>query len=102
MSASLTLDYVRNIELGELQRYKNVAVAPLFQTTHTTVNYLTLSEALRDGTLCVTEINAAGSLPDLKVTNSDDLPVLLLDGEELVGAKQNRVLEHIGTFGSTF
>ena len=30
-------------------------------------------------------------MPELKVTNSLDRPVLLLDGEELVGAKQNRV-----------
>ena len=31
-------------------------------------------------------------MPELKVINSGDKPVLLLDGEELSGAKQNRVL----------
>ena len=31
-------------------------------------------------------------MPELKVLNRADVSVLLLDGEELVGAKQNRVL----------
>ena len=31
-------------------------------------------------------------MPTLRVINGADRPVLLLDGEELVGAKQNRVL----------
>ncbi|OGP93044.1 MAG: hypothetical protein A2156_03945 [Deltaproteobacteria bacterium RBG_16_48_10] len=37
-------------------------------------------------------MNQAGAVPELKVVNKADLPVLLLDGEELAGAKQNRVL----------
>ena len=31
-------------------------------------------------------------MPDLLVENQGDVPVLFLEGEELVGAKQNRVL----------
>jgi hypothetical protein len=31
-------------------------------------------------------------VPELRVKNSGDLPVLILDGEELVGAKQNRIV----------
>jgi hypothetical protein len=40
----------------------------------------------------VTEISEGGHVPELKVINRGDKPVLLIDGEELVGAKQNRVL----------
>ncbi len=40
----------------------------------------------------ITEVNEGGSVPELKVANRSDQKVLLLDGEELVGAKQNRVL----------
>ena len=40
----------------------------------------------------VTEVSKGGSVPNLKVINRADVPVLLLDGEELKGAKQNRVL----------
>lgn len=37
-------------------------------------------------------MSEAGSVPFLKVANGADRPLLLLDGEELLGAKQNRIL----------
>ncbi len=40
----------------------------------------------------VTEVSEAGSVPFLQVANDADRPLLLLDGEELIGAKQNRIL----------
>jgi hypothetical protein len=40
----------------------------------------------------VTEVSEAGSVPFLQVANGADRPLLLLDGEELIGAKQNRIL----------
>jgi hypothetical protein len=40
----------------------------------------------------VTEVSEAGSVPFLQVTNGAARPLLLLDGEELLGAKQNRIL----------
>jgi len=54
--------------------------------------YLTLKEALEKRLLVIKEVSAQASVPELKVINNADLPVLLLDGEELAGAKQNRVL----------
>src|SRR6516162_4545363 len=44
------------------------------------------------GTLEVTEISEGGSVPTLRVTNKSDLMAFLMAGEQLVGAKQNRVL----------
>src|SRR5438046_712416 len=38
------------------------------------------------------EVSAAVEVPALSVVNDADRPVLLLDGEELVGARQNRIL----------
>ena len=54
--------------------------------------YLTLDEALSTGVAEITEISAQGSVPELLVVNRGAKPVLILDGEELVGAKQNRVV----------
>jgi ARG and Rhodanese-Phosphatase-superfamily-associated Protein domain len=51
-----------------------------------------LGEAMGKGFLTVTEVSQSGTVPELKMVNKGDLPVLLLDGEELAGAKQNRVL----------
>lgn len=44
------------------------------------------------GVLLITEVSAGGSVPELLAKNEAGIPVLLLDGEELTGAKQNRVL----------
>src|SRR5215471_18454770 len=44
------------------------------------------------GQFRIVEVSMAGSVPELKVINGLSQPVLLLDGEELIGVKQNRVL----------
>ena len=41
----------------------------------------------------ITEVDDEGSVPELRVANLGDRPLLLLDGEQLVGAKQNRAQE---------
>lgn len=40
----------------------------------------------------VTEVSEGGSVPELLVENSLGVMVFLMDGQELVGAKQNRIL----------
>lgn len=47
-------------------------------------------EALR--AVRIEEVSAAGSVPELRVVNELDARVYLMDGQELVGAKQNRIL----------
>ncbi|MDI6643573.1 MAG: hypothetical protein QME14_00820 [Methanobacteriaceae archaeon] len=84
-------DYINQIELGPIQEYKGMSVIPLYNIGYE-FKYITLKEALEANLLTVTEIDESGSVPELKVINKADVPVLLLDGEELVGAKQNRVL----------
>jgi hypothetical protein len=54
--------------------------------------YRTLDEALAAGTLEVTEVTEEGAVPRLKVANRGDAAVFLMAGEQLVGAKQNRIL----------
>jgi hypothetical protein len=79
------------LELGEPQRYKQMDVLPLLAADLGPA-YLMLKEALEAHLLEVKEVSHGGSVPDLLAENKGDLPVLLLDGEELAGAKQNRVL----------
>ena len=57
-----------------------------------TLDYLVLDEALASGVVEITEISDEGSVPDLRVINRGAKPVLILDGEELLGAKQSRVV----------
>src|SRR5438105_6220871 len=65
---------------------------PLLDDAAVQPAYVTLDQALEQRTVTIDEVSEAGSVPELKVVNRGVLPVLLVDGEELVGAKQNRVL----------
>jgi hypothetical protein len=80
------------IQVGEPVRYKALAIFPLFSPQNDGVEYLLPDEAIAAGSLRVEEIGEAGSVPNLLVTNEGDSRVLFLEGEELRGAKQNRVL----------
>jgi hypothetical protein len=83
---------LKEARLGAASAHANLAVFPLWTAAPADRPYLTLDEALSTGTVRVVEVSEQGSVPNLCVVNDTDRPVLLLDGEELRGAKQNRVL----------
>ncbi len=84
--------YLEALAPGEPQGYCNLTLVPLLGPDQTDADYLLLDEALGLELLTVTEVSGAGSVPELRVENKAERPVLILDGEELVGAKQNRVV----------
>jgi hypothetical protein len=89
---SVVAECLSTIRLGEPQRYQNLSIFPLLGEADNAPEYLLLDEALAQGCVRVTEVSEGGSVPELTLVNDCARPVLLLDGEELVGAKQNRIL----------
>lgn len=83
---------LERLSLGTPQQFRHLTIFPLVHPTPRAPLYLTLDEALAQGMVQVTEVSKGGHVPELRLINSGDRPVLLIDGEELVGAKQNRVL----------
>ena len=83
---------LHNIALGETQTFANLTVTPLLTATARQADYLTLAEAQALGLAVVTEVSESGSVPTLLLDNTAEQAVFLLDGEELTGAKQNRIL----------
>lgn len=92
MENNLRKHVSERIHLGEMTIHKEMAVIPLLNSETGGPDYITLKEALVDSSMVVTEVNQGGSVPELRVVNNCKRNVLLLDGEELAGAKQNRVL----------
>lgn len=86
---SKTLD---SLEIGAPISSARLTMVPLLATADAAPDYLLLDDALDAGLAEVTEISQGGSVPELAFRNRADRDVLLVDGEELVGAKQNRVL----------
>lgn len=79
------------IQVGDTVTQDGISVTPLFPRAMPRTAYITLDVALAQG-LRIAEIGAAGRVPELVVQNPLETGVLLYDGEELVGAKQNRIL----------
>jgi hypothetical protein len=84
--------HIDALQLGEPVSHRGIVLTPLHPRRDPVAVYVTLEEGLAAG-LRVTEVDAAGSVPELAVHNPGPHDVLLYDGEELLGAKQNRILD---------
>jgi hypothetical protein len=80
------------IEVGAPDVAGPLAVFPLFGP-EPTLAYTSFSRAHGAGQAEITELESGASVNDLTVINRAPSPVLLYEGEELLGAQQNRVLD---------
>lgn len=85
---------IPQIRVGDSLNHDRLTVFPLFPVDGTSpgAGYLLSDEALSTGAAVVEEVTEGGSVPHLAVNVTAQTPVLFLEGEELRGAKQNRVL----------
>jgi ARG and Rhodanese-Phosphatase-superfamily-associated Protein domain len=85
------LDLIRSgLNPGQPHGAHGLMLVPLFGGAPAK-EYLTADEAFGAGLLSITEIGS-GSVPEVAAVNSAEVPILLLDGEHIEGAMQNRVL----------
>ena len=80
------------LKLGSPQVHLNLALFPLLDELDRAPDYLLLDEALERRVAHVTEVSGEGRVPELAFENTSSEKILLVDGDELVGAKQNRIL----------
>ena len=85
-------DFFGQLKIGRQQSFQNLAMYPILSDYHVTFDYFTLDEALDNKSIEILEVDKEGSVPDLKVANKSSSMVLIIDGEEFVGAKQNRIV----------
>ena len=83
---------IGEVTFGEMQSFSNLTVFPTFYNVDNKVSYLSLNIALDNGYVKIGEVSESGTVNNLYVENLSEHYILLLDGEELIGAKQNRVL----------
>jgi ARG and Rhodanese-Phosphatase-superfamily-associated Protein domain len=83
------------LEISKVARkrvHKNLTVFPLLAPNGIEPEYLILEQALDKKLIRITELDTEGSVPELKLKNLGKKSVLIIEGEELVGAKQNRIV----------
>ncbi len=78
--------------LGPATHHHNLTLFPLRWPQPQEPPHVLLSKAIEAGEAVVEEASEDGSVPNLAVTNRATRPLLIPEGEILVGAKQNRVI----------
>jgi hypothetical protein len=79
-----------DIKLADSQNHEALTFYPLVDPQPRQLPCQLLRDALEAGTLTVGEVGS-GTVPELRVENRSDSDVLVLDGEQLIGARQNRM-----------
>ena len=79
------------IELLESQKYKNMEVIPVRINSSSNKDYLTLRRGISAGFVEVTECEIS-TVGTVLARNNANIPLVLIDGDEILGAKQNRIM----------
>jgi hypothetical protein len=91
---SILQDIIKtSTSLGNLQRVHGLGVIPILTKEVPELPVLEpLERALRIGVARITETGPGGEVPFLLLKNTGDQPIIVLDGEEVIGGKQNRII----------
>jgi hypothetical protein len=88
-------DLLAEVQLGPRQAAKALSLWPLRLRDGAepppSPEYVSLASALAKGLVLVDEVSEGGSVPHVRVANRGETAVLFLFGEEIRGAKQNRI-----------
>jgi hypothetical protein len=79
-----------DVSLGSTRQHRSLTVFPLLAPGAQDLPYDLLVDALAGGALRIGEVGE-GTVPTLIAKNEADRVVLVLDGEQLIGARQNRM-----------
>jgi hypothetical protein len=94
-STSPLADFLAGVALAPRQAYKSLSLWPLVRRPDAPAprgpDYVLLADAIAMGVAEVDEVSEAGSVPHARVANRGGRAVLVLFGEALRGAKQNRI-----------
>lgn len=76
--------------LGQPQHHRNLTIFPILAERDRDLPFVLMADALASGHLTIGEKDG-GQVPFLQARNAGPDPVLILDGEQLIGARQNRM-----------
>ena len=85
-------DVFGQVTVEKALEWKNVQVFPLVQPNGHDPSYALIDDLLEGGHVEIKEFDEHGSVSTISVRNHADMDALILDGTELRGAKQNRMV----------
>jgi len=84
-------EFFKSLEVGKGVSSGLITLFPVFGLD-IGEDFVLLDEALKTGKFRIKEVSSYGEVPQVLVENELDKRVLILEGEELKGAKQNRMV----------
>ncbi len=84
--------FLHAVRIEEPVSVANLTVYPLVADTDRQADYLRLDEALETEDFIAEEVSDGGTVGTIRIRNGLKRPVLIVDGDTLVGAKQNRIV----------
>ena len=87
-------DAFTSLKFGELQEFSNLKLTPIFiDEAVPPEGFVGFDELFDKGLVDASELSESGVVGRISVTNKSNSHLVLLDGDALVGAKQNRIVE---------
>jgi ARG/rhodanese/phosphatase superfamily protein len=83
--------FLKNLVPEAPQRVAGLTIIPLTSSLAPRLEFVSMSTALKKEFIQISEVSEGGSVNSLTVVNTGEMAVLLLSGEEVAGAKQNRI-----------
>lgn len=88
------VEILKSLKLGEPMDGEGLVVYPILgpPDSEARSELIDLDEAIAHGRVEITEVSEAGAVPELIVLNGAPSPLVIFDGEELIGVKQDRIV----------
>jgi hypothetical protein len=83
---------IADLSIGKPQTVLNLTMVPLSGNPVADLDYILIDEALKGKAVLLEEVSEGGTVPEIRLTNFSGKAVLVVDGTELIGAKQNRIV----------
>ncbi len=83
---------LQSINISDPLHFQNLTLFAIKGSNNTSFHYITLSQAYENKVVEVKETSEEGTVSELLFINNSDTPILIIEGQELLGAKQNRII----------
>ena len=83
--------FLEEIQAGPPIGHRNLQLVPLQGDGQNAGEYVLAADAIEQGVLTVSEVDESGQVPELLAVSESGVMILIINGEELIGAKQDRI-----------
>ena len=81
----------QNIKVLDLQKNSNIQIAQINRVDSSSINIIAFHDVYRDSLIQINEVSKEGHVNKILLKNNSDKYVFIMDGDIILGAKQNRV-----------